>query len=717
VGVLAVTLIELREELAAHLIRARLGQDVTFQVREVGLHGVTLSGIRGHWEAAGIDAISLDRLHVDWTLLGLWNGELRAIAARGLRARLRATDGEARPGGGQAFPGRAGGSDLVPPSLRTLDTLAVEDVQLAVHAAGMDVAVRAGLALERSPAGELAGSGVMTASWAGASALIGIWLGRAAAMRGGERGARDALAGSVYVDARLAETDRAPVRGSLAGWLSYSVDAARAELRALDCLRLRVDEVPSRRTGWLLEAVETCLAQGAGPLLRLTRRDAGIELHASVRTTSLGVSAGDATSGEPVVAAGVKSLALWVHRTAQGDAEWRLRGAGERLGLPGARVELRSWRASATLDAHGMWSGELAGDTLEDRAAPARFAPFAARAHARGSLGASRIEISMRASSASGLALEARGHHDLIDGSGELLLLEGTSHDAAAVLAQIPPLMQWIHAARGEVGVGARVAWSAERSDVRVALLPRDLDLATQWGVFQGIEGRVRLLGPEAWRTEGMQSVRARSAEYRLAVRDVSVRATLERGGVLTIDQASGRIAGGEVAVSGTYDPGAPESAFRLRVSGVDFGQVLDRVDLPGLAGTGAVGGVLPLVLGARGLELRHGELSSRDGRLRYRPSPRARALAGARPDLALAFSVLRDFSYDLLRVRMDGLVHDALETVVYVEGRNPTLEGGREVQLTLNLDARLADLLRLPALDLPEPVRDRLESRLRDPP
>ena len=80
---------------------------------------------------------------------------------------------------------------------------------------------------------------------------------------------------------------------------------------------------------------------------------------------------------------------------------------------------------------------------------------------------------------------------------------------------------------------------------------------------------------------------------------------------------------------------------------------------------------------------------------------------------LALVLDVLEDFRFEELSMDLDGDTRGDLDLGVHLKGSNPNFEGGRSVEFNLNLEARLADLVRtgLTAYRLPDKIQERLDS------
>ena len=97
--------------------------------------------------------------------------------------------------------------------------------------------------------------------------------------------------------------------------------------------------------------------------------------------------------------------------------------------------------------------------------------------------------------------------------------------------------------------------------------------------------------------------------------------------------------------------------------------------------------------------------------------------LAGASASATLALAdqgygieqllgALDDFHYDALEIRVDGDTRGEVEVVIHLGGFNPNFQRGRRVELNLNVEARLADLVRagLFAYRVPEVILKKLE-------
>ncbi len=145
-------------------------------------------------------------------------------------------------------------------------------------------------------------------------------------------------------------------------------------------------------------------------------------------------------------------------------------------------------------------------------------------------------------------------------------------------------------------------------------------------------------------------------------------------------------------------DLDAKQTAVTLQARGLDLTELLAHVDLPGIEGSGLrrwrrTAGAHGLVDRGEGRLLHAAEGG---GKIRYTPTEKTRALAASRPnDLGLAIDAFSDFQYEILEAQLDGELQGEMKIGLHVRGANPGFQDGRPVELNLNLEARLADLVR----------------------
>jgi hypothetical protein len=258
----------------------------------------------------------------------------------------------------------------------------------------------------------------------------------------------------------------------------------------------------------------------------------------------------------------------------------------------------------------------------------------------------------------------------------------------------------------------ARLAGAAEL-ELDVAL--RGVGFESPLARVSGLNGTIALRGPPFHTPKG-QLLSVALVDPGLPLTDGLVDFQLREDGSLAVRRAEWHWAGGTLGTGDLLlDPRAADRRAVLALRGVDLALLLAQLKLPGLEGSGRIEGDLPLALHGEAIEVRGGALhAAPGGTIRYRPSGSTQAFAASRPnDLGLAFSALSDFRYEALEAHLDGDLRGAMRIGVHLRGANPAFQDGRPIELNLNLDARLADLVRagLESYRVPQVIEERLRA------
>jgi len=250
--------------------------------------------------------------------------------------------------------------------------------------------------------------------------------------------------------------------------------------------------------------------------------------------------------------------------------------------------------------------------------------------------------------------------------------------------------------------------------DATVAL--RNASYTSDLVRISGANGVIALRGPPL-RTPKSQIVSLAKVDVGVPLTDGLVEFTLRRDGTIAIALATLHIADGELrAQDVVLDPDAKQTQVTLQARGLDLTELLAHVDLPGIEGTGQVEGQVPLTRKGSSLVVTGGVLHAAEsgGTIRYTPSEETRALGAARPsDLGIALDAFSDFHYEILEAHLDGELQGEMKIGLHVRGVNPSFQDGRPVELNLNLEARLADLVRdaAGAYRVPDVIEQRLRA------
>jgi hypothetical protein len=168
------------------------------------------------------------------------------------------------------------------------------------------------------------------------------------------------------------------------------------------------------------------------------------------------------------------------------------------------------------------------------------------------------------------------------------------------------------------------------------------------------------------------------------------------------------------VRTAGRIDPKATTQALVLEAEALDLAQLLALIDLDGLSGEGTLDGRLPIERRPDAIQIEHGLFRARPGgRLRYRPGAGGAGLRSSGAGFDVLLGAFDDLAFSKLELEIDGDANGPLQLALRVEGVNPAFQDGRPIHYNLNVESRLADLLRESAAvsKIPQVIEDRLKS------
>jgi hypothetical protein len=248
---------------------------------------------------------------------------------------------------------------------------------------------------------------------------------------------------------------------------------------------------------------------------------------------------------------------------------------------------------------------------------------------------------------------------------------------------------------------------------VSVDLAARDLAFETPNAQIEALNGTLRITGPSPLATPAGQLVSIGRIGFGLDLTNGLIEWQLRPDGVVAIERAEWQTLGGRVHTAGRLDPNAPSQALVLEAEALDLAQLLALVALEGLSGEGVLDGRLPIVRTRDAIEIHDGLIRARPGgTLRYRPGPGVAGLARSGQGFDLLLGAFENLRYETLEVELDGDANGLMKISLRVRGVNPDFQDGRPFHYNLNVESRLADLLRQGAAvyKIPQTIEERLE-------
>jgi hypothetical protein len=309
----------------------------------------------------------------------------------------------------------------------------------------------------------------------------------------------------------------------------------------------------------------------------------------------------------------------------------------------------------------------------------------------------------------------ARFEARLSHGGDEILVVDGRHGTASArgeavvhlgPLAFVPggpqphhllPPLAAIESVGGSLAGDVRLRWSGADVDGTALLRLDDLSFASDTVAVEGLSGVVGLDSLDPPTARAARTLRARRIVGAVPVEAPILRFRFDGAGAgrLLVDHAEAGLAGGLISVDdATIDAGGGENRLVVRLQGVDLERLLALFALDGVGGSGSVSGTVPLIVGADTVRIDDGLLTADGGGvLSFRSEAARRVLDAGGEQARLLLSVLEDFHYQVLSLRVarsDGAAALSLHT----EGHNPAVRDGHPFVLNVNLTGNLERVL-----------------------
>jgi hypothetical protein len=398
------------------------------------------------------------------------------------------------------------------------------------------------------------------------------------------------------------------------------------------------------------------------------------------------------------------------------DAPVSLEASGGELRVPTLALVARGFDIDTRIGGSlGDLSGRITVRELEDTKRPARATPLAltAKLEPRGQA----LGFDLRATDPKKrVAIRAVGSFHPETGKADAdLRVEPVrfAKDGLQPAQLVPALAAYATAVAGSIEANGRARWSKGRAKLTLDLAARDLSFDTPHAQVEGMNGTLRVLGPAPYSTPEGQLVSIARIGFGLDLVDGVVGGRLRPDGVIVIDKAEWHTLGGVVRTAGSVDPGASQQQIVLEAADLELAQLLALVNLEGLSGEGKLDGKLPVTRRSDAIEIRGGILKARPGgMLRYHPAAGVAGLAGSGQGMALLLGAFENMTYDVLELTLDGDANGLMQLGLRVHGSNPEFQDGRPVHYNLNVEARLADILRqsVAAYRIPQVIEERLQ-------
>jgi len=174
-----------------------------------------------------------------------------------------------------------------------------------------------------------------------------------------------------------------------------------------------------------------------------------------------------------------------------------------------------------------------------------------------------------------------------------------------------------------------------------------------------------------------------------------------------------GQISADNVSVDSKYFDNKQGISFPLNIQGVSLAELVALEKQQGLEATGVLDGTLPMRVQRQGVSVQQGNIAARQpgGLIRYSGEEQAQAMASKNPAIKLALDILQDFQYHHLSSDVTYHPDGKLLLGLHIKGKNPTYDGGRPVELNIQVQENILTLLK--SLNLADEIGNQIQRKV----
>lgn len=239
----------------------------------------------------------------------------------------------------------------------------------------------------------------------------------------------------------------------------------------------------------------------------------------------------------------------------------------------------------------------------------------------------------------------------------------------------------------------ANLEWDTSETDAppRINVALSQADITGSLGIFDNVQ---LLLSTPKSKSNGKYTLEASADNVNIGtdVTDMILQAGFTRseaGVTAQIHEVSGKLLGGRAFIENQQWTIGQPSLIDLHLENLDLAELVKTQDIESITTTGQLTGVIPIKLNKDGdFSLAGGRLSDiNGGTIRYQSTPAESE--GLNEQLQLTLDVLRNFKYDVLNTQIE---YDDGNLVLKsnIQGSNPDVAGGQEIDLNLNTEVGL---------------------------
>jgi hypothetical protein len=262
------------------------------------------------------------------------------------------------------------------------------------------------------------------------------------------------------------------------------------------------------------------------------------------------------------------------------------------------------------------------------------------------------------------------------------------------------------------VGIKGLVNWNKKGlEDGEITLSLQDLSAITSGVTVSGLNSTLKLLGPTFMQTVPRQKITIKKIIAGVDIEDLKTEFHIKSREKGHLESVTFSLLDALISVDpGEWQTDPPTGKTTVRLSGLNLQKVSGLIPVEGVEVVGRLSGTLPVALYEKGVVIDAGVLQTEGpGTIRLSGEfVKRMAKESGLPEIVI--EALQNYHYQKLSLTVDRDIEGEYAIVLKAVGNNPDLDGGRPVELNLNLSGKLDKFLIL------KEQMDRLDKIFSDP-
>lgn len=387
------------------------------------------------------------------------------------------------------------------------------------------------------------------------------------------------------------------------------------------------------------------------------------------------------------------------------------------LALPKAGLLVQSAKGEIKLSGHSIKKAYFSVKNIKSTASPAQWSPVELTATASGPTRNMTFEGQI-SDMTGAFVLEAKGSGTPQQGQAAIRLYPVTFiADVQELATFLPAFGRNITSGAGSISFDGALSWRPDKLESGGTLSLKEIGFHAPQADVTDLNGEISFKSLWPLLTKSAQRIDITLLNAGMPLTAGVIRFNIAQPAKVEMTEV--RFNGADGALSTepfTLDLANP-TRFQVKVIGVNLklSKIFELTGIEGLNGEGLLSGRIPLEVSPAGIKIQEGVLDAGiTGALTYNPAQLPPFLQGNDMKAQMLREALKDFRYDELSLKLNGLIGDQQTVTLKARGRNPDFLDGHPIELNVNLSGPLANVLRstLTPYNLPEALEKEFQKK-----